>query len=300
MLSEFQQDCRSERRCSTDGMVAFGVNTVTHAGSQWGSLDSAGVCKHVPIQSAQALQQHRCGVGLAPLRRGLRCASSARSDSALRSTATDSSVDDLPAPSPEATDARKLAQMLAGQWSNKQQAKDNPPFWSHIHVVFRPLPAGFFSEHPDAYAFYTESAYDYNLTRPYKNSVVRITEAPDGRRLELTSYKIEREPEEFFYAAHDRELLEDLTEDRLAPLSCDCNTVYDWDPADNLYRGYTRPGKKCRIGKGGYLWSQVTLKDGNYQSWDLGKDVETDERLWGAGAGPFDFFPVVSFAHEVP
>mmetsp|Transcript_13147 Transcript_13147/g.23640 ORF Transcript_13147/g.23640 Transcript_13147/m.23640 type:complete len:268 (+) Transcript_13147:134-937(+) len=200
----------------------------------------------------------------------------------------------------ESTDQYKLACWLAADWSNKEQAIENPPFWSHIRVCFRPLPASFFPDSALSFAFYTESAYDYNLSQPYKSSVIRISLTPGGDKMELVSYKITKDPEEFFYGSRDPTLLESLDADRLLALPCGCNTVYEWDTRSKMYRGYTRPGKQCRMPKGGYLSSEITLREGHYTSWDLGKDEETDETVWGAGAGPFDFYPDESFAHEVP
>ncbi|KAK1857455.1 hypothetical protein I4F81_000072 [Pyropia yezoensis] len=199
---------------------------------------------------------------------------------------------------PEATDAVHFGRWLAADWSNKEQALENPPFWAHIHVVFRPLPWSLL----DGIAFYAESAYDYMLGNPYKTSVVKVVPAPDGRALELESYKI-KDADEYWLGAHEPELLEGLTADRLVRMPDVCNTVYTWDASEQVYRVASRPGKACIIVRQGattYLDSTGVLSAERYCPWDLGRDPETDERVWGGAAGAFDFVPMKRFADDVP
>lgn len=195
--------------------------------------------------------------------------------------------------------ARRLAKWLAADWANKQQAMDDPQFWAHIHVCFRPLPWSFLN----GYALYCESAYDFNLGAPYKTSVVLITDEPSGH-LELVSYKLTR-PDEYWLAAHEPHLLEPLTADQLVKMSDACNTIYAWDQKRNAYIACSRPGKACRIRRGGkeretYLDSKIMLTETVYSAWDLGRDPETDDIVWGPHAGPFVFSPVSRLDHLVP
>ncbi|MEL6880614.1 MAG: CpcT/CpeT family chromophore lyase, partial [Cyanobacteria bacterium J06607_10] len=41
------------------------------------------------------------------------------------------------------TDVVKLTQWMAADFSNQEQAFENPPFFAHIKVCMRPLPKGF-------------------------------------------------------------------------------------------------------------------------------------------------------------
>lgn len=206
-----------------------------------------------------------------------------------------------PTPGQPATgpNARRLARWLAADWANPTQAQENPTFWAHIHVCFRPLPWHLLG----GYALYCESAYDYNLGAPYKTSVVLVVHAPDGA-LELASYKL-ADPDEFWLGAHEPELLEPLTAAHLARMPDACNTVYVWDRSRDAYVAYSRPGKACRIRRGGkeketYLESRIMLTKDQYAAWDLGKDPETDDVVWGTKAGPFVFDPMSRLDHLVP
>lgn len=201
--------------------------------------------------------------------------------------------------SAKGTNARRLAKWIAAEWVNRDQAFENPQFWSYVHVVFRPLPWAFL----DGYSFYTESAYDYNLDGPYKTSVVRIENDGDDN-LELASYKVAN-AEEYWKGAYITELLEPLTPDQLTRLSDKCNTVFVWNETQKRYDATSKPGKECRITRPGkdedtYLDSQIELTESTYSAWDIGRDVETDERVWGAALGAFEFKPLNRLDHLVP
>jgi CpeT protein len=63
-----------------------------------------------------------------------------------------------------ATDLIQLAQWMAGDFSNRQQAIASPREFAHIHVLFRPLPWSFFGD----IGMYSEQVYDYDLWTPYR------------------------------------------------------------------------------------------------------------------------------------
>lgn len=217
------------------------------------------------------------------------------------STTTDSSSNEA-GTSARGEDARRLALWLCAEWSNRDQAVENPPLWSHIHVTFRPLPWSLLN----GYAMYTESAYDYDLATPYKTSVVHIVNTgSSGGELELASYKINRDPEEFWSGVFEPSLLEPLTRDHLTKLRDECNTVFKWIEEEQAFVAMTRPGKQCRIRRSPnevetYLDCRILLTDKTYSAWDIGKDLETDQRVWGTIAGPFQFSPVQRFQDLVP
>ncbi|NJL53411.1 MAG: chorismate-binding protein, partial [Hydrococcus sp. SU_1_0] len=48
-----------------------------------------------------------------------------------------------------------------------------------------------------------------------------------------------------------------------------------------------------------YLDNSFEITDQQLISFDRGRDPETDELVWGSIAGPFEFFPLASFADEV-
>lgn len=133
--------------------------------------------------------------------------------------------------------------------------------------------------------------------------VLIVSDGTDNH-LELASYKI-ADSEEFWLGAHRPELLEGLKSDMLTRMSDLCNSVFIWDEPKQAYFASTRPGKLCRIRRGGeeaetYLDSKIELHADSYKAWDLGKDPETDERVWGTPAGPFEFACLERLDHLVP
>lgn len=150
---------------------------------------------------------------------------------------------------------------------------------------------------------YCESAYDYNLGLPYKTSVVLVVNDGAGN-LELVSYKVD-EPDEFWYGSYEPQLLEGLNRDRLVQMDDACNTMYQYNEEKGYYIGGSRPGKGCRLRRGGkeketYLDSKLLLTSESYAAWDRGFDLETDEQVWGTAAGPFVFQPVKRLDELVP
>ena len=71
-----------------------------------------------------------------------------------------------------ATDRLQLARWMAADFSNQAQAFENPPFFAHIRVCMRPLPAGIVT----GIGLYVEQAYDYMLGQPYRSRVLNLIE----------------------------------------------------------------------------------------------------------------------------
>ena len=83
---------------------------------------------------------------------------------------------------------------------------------------------------------------------------------------------------------------------------CGCGMDVTWTGTG--FKGVVEPGKKCLIdrnGKTSYLDNEFEILDDGARliSLDRGRDPETDERLWGAIAGPFEFKRLQSFAAEL-
>jgi len=62
------------------------------------------------------------------------------------------------------TDIATLARWMAADFSNQEQAFENPPFYAHIRVCIRPLPPARFPEP----TLFLEQAYDFALNQPYR------------------------------------------------------------------------------------------------------------------------------------
>ena len=189
-------------------------------------------------------------------------------------------------------DVTTLARWMASDFSNQAQAYANPPFFAHIRVCMRPLPDDLL----DGTSLFLEQAYDFMLNQPYRLRVIKLKVV--GDRLELENYKV-KEQEKFFGASRNLDLLSTLTGDLIEKMEgCDMDVTW----TGSSFQGEIKPGKACiveRQGKITYLDNSFEITDNKLISYDRGRDLETDELIWGSVAGPFEFTPLQSFAKEV-
>lgn len=190
------------------------------------------------------------------------------------------------------TDIATLARWMAADFSNQEQAFENPPFYAHIRVCMRPLPLDVLS----GVGFLVEQAYDYLLNVPYRVRALKLLEK--GDRIEIENYVL-KDDKPFYGASRDLARLQTLAVDNLEKLP-GCNMIVEW--TGQSFKGYVEPGKACMVvrkGKTTYLDSEFEIDDQKFISWDRGRDPETDEHIWGSFAGPFYFVRWNSFADEV-
>lgn len=191
------------------------------------------------------------------------------------------------------TDIATLAGWLAADFSNQLQAFENPPFFAHIRVCMRPLPY----ELLNGLSLYLEQAYDITLKQPYRVRILKLVPAADYINIE--NYAIDQE-EEFYGASREPQRLQALKIEQIKKLP-GCNFITKW--TGNSFKGQVEPGKACTVvrkGKTTYLDSEFEIDEHKFISHDRGRDPETDEHIWGAIAGPFEFVRWASFADEVP
>ncbi len=190
------------------------------------------------------------------------------------------------------TDITTLVRWMAGDFSNQAQAFENPPLFAHIRVCMRPLPFALL----DGTSLFLEQAYDFMLHNPYRLRVLKFVEAND--RIEIEHFTIDPEAE-FYGAARNPERLQKLQREQIIKMS-GCTMIAEW--TGSSFKGYVEPGKGCKVfrnGKDTYLDNEIEIAPQRFSSLDRGRDLETDERIWGSIAGPFEFTQTASFADEV-
>lgn len=190
------------------------------------------------------------------------------------------------------TDIGTLARWMAADFSNQAQAYENPPFFAHIRVCMRPLPLDLL----DGVSFFIEQAYDYTLNDPYRVRVLKLLTRDD--RIEIENYQV-RDEQKFYGASRQLDRLKDLKLEDLERLP-GCNMIVEW--TGKSFKGQVEPGKACMVTRNGqrtYLDSEFEIDDQIFTSLDRGRDPQTDERVWGSLAGPFEFVRRSSFADEV-
>lgn len=190
------------------------------------------------------------------------------------------------------TDLTTLARWMAADFSNQQQAFDNPPMFAHIRVCMRPLPTSLL----DGVSFLVEQAYDYMVNSPYRLRVLKLMQA--GDHIEIENYTVKDE-KQFYGASRDLGRLQTLKIEDLEKLP-GCNMIVEW--TGSSFKGCVEPGKACMVfrkGQNTYLSSSFEIDQDKFISLDQGRDPETDEQVWGSVAGPFNFVRWASFADEI-
>ena len=190
------------------------------------------------------------------------------------------------------TDILTLARWMAADFSNQEQAFENPPFYAHIRVCMRPLPLEVLS----GVSFLVEQAYDYTLNNPYRVRVLKLLNR--NSHIEIENYTV-KEEQKFYGASRDRNRLSTLKAEDLEKLP-GCNMIVEW--TGSSFKGKVEPGKGCivvRKGQTTYLDSEFEIDEEKFISLDRGRDPQTDEHIWGSVAGPFYFVRWGSFANEV-
>ena len=198
------------------------------------------------------------------------------------------------------TDIATLARWMASDFSNQEQAFENPPFFAHIRVCMRPLPL----ELLGGVSLFLEQAYDYELHHPYRMRILKLVVVDDpcgnceAARMVIENYKVKDE-ETYYGSSRDIPRLQALTADQIEKMS-GCDMLVEW--TGTSFRGVVEPGKACMVHRKGqetYLDNEFEITETTFMSMDRGRDPKTDEVVWGSIAGPFQFARWASFADEV-
>jgi CpeT protein len=187
----------------------------------------------------------------------------------------------------------KFARILAGHYSNKKQAMDNPRDFAHINIYFRPLNWIIFN----GPGFYSEQSYNHDPWRPYRQGIHKL-EQKDGY-FKLLNFGTAR-PERIAGAGFQADLLADLNQDQFSSRT-GC-AMHFYQTAADKYRGEVEPGNSCLIPRDGkltYLVSEVEVDSVSWISRDQGLDPETNKVCWGSEHGYLSFERVDNLNHLI-
>ena len=176
---------------------------------------------------------------------------------------------------------QRFLDLLCGEYSNHQQALDNPPLFAHIFLKYRPL------EHLQPGSILLEQTYAVDPKNPYRLRMIRAEEIEDGV-IKLWNHLL-KEPDRFSKATTDINLRKQIKESDLISLD---NCHFQVTEREDGYYGEIEPGSQCivkRDGKETILVSSFHLVGDTLSTLDRGQDPVTNERCWGSIAGEFRF-----------
>ena len=182
--------------------------------------------------------------------------------------------------------------LLCGEYSNQQQALDNPPFFAHIFLRYRPL------EHLQPGSILLEQSYAIDPKHPYRLRMIRAEELTPGV-IKLWNHTF-REPSKFATATFDKDCRQTIQD---SDLICLDQCHYQVEQKDDGYHGAIEPGCRCVVHRNGretILASTFHLQDSTLKTLDRGHDPDTNERIWGSIAGNFCFNKTENWAKDIP
>jgi CpeT/CpcT family (DUF1001) len=195
-----------------------------------------------------------------------------------------------------------LAEYMAGEFDNQEQALADPTWYVHLRLWQRPLPVSLFSE--PSIALFAEQANILNLDKPYRPRIVQLRHSASAPGFLEAQYYMLRDITAFQGAGRDADLLRKLTREEFQLLpGCTLSiTVQTLAPNCYRFRALLPEGSQCCFTYGGQTY-QVDLgfeaAAEEFLSYDKGINPATGKAMWGALMGPFRFLKRQDFASEI-
>ncbi|MGB6298067.1 MAG: chromophore lyase CpcT/CpeT [Rivularia sp. (in: cyanobacteria)] len=181
-----------------------------------------------------------------------------------------------------------LAQYLAGEFENKQQAISEPAWYVNLLMWQRPV--SLFDQ--DSVALFAEQANVLNIEQAYRQRILRIT--PSSADAFKVQYYMFKDPNAWRGAGRNHKLLDALTTEEIDILPGCVLTINTENIAQNQYKFIAKPipDNRCTFDYAGNtvevsLGFEVTQKE--FLSYDKGIDPETRKATWGAILGPYRY-----------
>jgi hypothetical protein len=194
-----------------------------------------------------------------------------------------------------------LAQYMAGEFDNQQQAIAEPAWYVHLRLWQRPVPL--FTE--DSLTLFAEQANIVNLDKPYRPRILRLSQGNTTSASLQVQYYMLKDPEAIRGAGRNPELLKQLTPGQIEFLPGCILTVEQRQVTPNSYEfsASSATGSPCSFSYQGNsyhisLGFEATTEE--FRSYDKGIDPTTGKATWGALLGPFRFKKRQNFATELP
>lgn len=188
-----------------------------------------------------------------------------------------------------------LAQYMAGEFDNHDQAIAEPLWYVHLKLWQRPAP--FFIE--DSLTLFAEQANALHLDRPYRQRLMRLRQTSDPQRPLTVQYYAFKNPSAVSGTGVRPEMLSGVTLEELELLpGCVLNVT---QPQPSTFVALSPPDSACYFSYEGEK-RQVSLgfeaMANEFASYDKGIDIETGQAIWGAIMGPYRFTKRQGYSFE--
>ncbi|MEW5858009.1 MAG: chromophore lyase CpcT/CpeT [Cyanobacteriota bacterium] len=199
--------------------------------------------------------------------------------------------------SPELT---LLAQYMAGEFENREQAAREPAWYVNLRLWLRPLPL--FAE--DSLTLFAEQANILQLDRPYRPRILRLRHSDTSQASLMVQYYMLKDPDRVRGAGQNPALLKTLTPEQMELLPGCTLTVTQQPLAQNTYSFSTTPATDAPCC---FTYQEETYQVSlgfearhlEFRSYDKGIDPQTGRAIWGALLGPYIFMKREDFSAEL-
>jgi hypothetical protein len=179
-----------------------------------------------------------------------------------------------------------LATYLAGEFSNQQQALEQPAWYVNLRLWIRPVPI--FTR--DSITLFAEQANILKLDQPYRPRILRLRQK---ETIEIEFYML-NDIATAKGAGQNQDLIQQITPEKITFLPNCTLTVATKQLTNGQYSFATTPATKqpCRVNYQGttfqvFLGLEATSDE--LQIYDKGIDPETGKGTWGALMGAYRF-----------
>lgn len=180
------------------------------------------------------------------------------------------------------SDLEIVAAWLAGTYSNRQQALDQPVWFIPVTLWYVPLPQLF----DRGLGFFTEQINQHFPDQFYRSRALQLLEDP----LRLENYKL-IDQSAWLGASQDRQQLEQLKPEDLEWLP-ECTLMLEH--REMIVYGSMRPQAACKLTPDSTTVIQIEfeLTATTFTTLDRGLNETTGQQVWGSSAGPYRYLKV--------
>ncbi|HTL89976.1 MAG TPA: chromophore lyase CpcT/CpeT [Leptolyngbya sp.] len=185
-----------------------------------------------------------------------------------------------------------LAQYMAGEFDNRAQASESPAWFVHLRLWQRSV--NLFTE--DSFTLFAEQSNILKLDNPYRQRLLRLQEIDGNLAVQYYQFK---DPNQVKGAGQRPELLDRITQDAIELLpGCTLQVTASEHAQGWHFIAAPPPDARCVFSLQGST-IQVALgfeaMQNRFLSDDRGIDPETQQPIWGALMGAYEFEKVRSF-----
>lgn len=181
-----------------------------------------------------------------------------------------------------------LAEYMAGEFDNRAQSLESPAWFVHLRLWQRPVKL--FTE--DSFTIFAEQSNVLKLDQPYRQRLIRLQEKGDALTAQYYQFK---NPSLVQGAGQQPELLNNLNESEIELLP---GCILQVTSSTEKFSASPSPDACCKFSLQGTV-IQVSLgfeamRD-RFLSYDKGINPETQQPIWGALMGAYDFVKTRSY-----